>query len=101
LFFKELYRSAAQDKKLPWDLRSEVEELLLLGADKDRLCEYIRHVTHKTIDKKHLFNMYETALKQQREISRDRAIELIQKAYGKNLDSHFANLAHWALKEPI
>lgn len=55
--------------------------MLLLGADKDRICEYVRHVSKKSLDKKNLFNMYETAIKQQREISRERAVMLVQKAY--------------------
>ncbi|EEB19992.1 paramyosin, putative [Pediculus humanus corporis] len=63
------------------DLKTEVEELLLLGADKDRLCDYIRYVTKKNLDKKNLFNIYDAAVKHQREISRDRALMLIQKVY--------------------
>ncbi|KAL0276301.1 UNVERIFIED_CONTAM: hypothetical protein PYX00_003899 [Menopon gallinae] len=78
---EELYRAAAQDKKLPEDLKTEVEELLLLGADKDRLCDYIRYVSKKNLDKKNLFNIYDTAIKQEREISRERALMLIQKVY--------------------
>lgn len=67
---------------MPEDLKTEVEELLLLGADKDRLCDYIRYVTKKNLDKKNLFNIYDAAVKHQREISRDRALMLIQKVYG-------------------
>lgn len=78
---EESFRAAAQDKKLPEDLKTEVEELLLLGADKDRLCDYIRYVSKKNLDKKNLFNIYDAAIKQQREISRERALMLIQKVY--------------------
>lgn len=78
-----MFRAAAQDKKLPEDLKTEVEELLLLGADKDRLCDYIRYVSKKNLDKKNLFNIYDAAIKQQREISRERALMLIQKVYGE------------------
>lgn len=53
-----------------------------MGADKDRLCDYIRYVTKKNLDKKNLFNIYDAAVKHQREISRDRALMLIQKVYG-------------------
>lgn len=84
--FQELYRAAAQDKKLPEDLKTEVEELLLLGADKDRLVDYIRYVSKKNLDKKNLFNIYDAAIKQQREISRERALMLIQKVYGRLCD---------------